>query len=46
MICTFACVPTEVALGQKKTLARRERLVLTLKILGERLGKTVQGGNC
>ena len=44
MICKFAWVLTEVALGQKKTLARRGRLVLTLKILGERLGKTVQDG--
>ena len=44
MICTFAWVLTEVALGQKKTLARRGRSVFTLKIQGLLLGKTVQGG--
>jgi hypothetical protein len=31
MICTFAWVLTEVALGQKKTLARRGDLFLHLK---------------
>jgi hypothetical protein len=39
MICTFAWVLTEVALGQKKDPSAAGRSVFTLKILGVRLGK-------
>jgi hypothetical protein len=45
MICTFAWVLTEVALGQKKTLARRGDLFLHLKAWECVWGRPCKAGN-